>query len=414
MFQALAFKEAFEKAQQLMESAPAEQNAPKFAEPVAEAATTATPSLASLFPRAAGSWECDMCLVRNNATNANCVSCSTPRVTQGPPKAAPVPKEQPKATSSLAGMFQPPAGSWECDECLVRNEAKSQACVACGSYAPGMKDSSEWQAIDFSMGHQSTATSNTSSESSALDSGSFKFGVESKQAFTFGVPQNQPPVTTAAQSTFNFGIKTSEDSTGKPSTFSFGINTTTAISAASKDTLTTTNTAQPQPAFSFGSTTTPTNKPFAFTWQPPTATGPSVTFAPTQPVAIPSTQHGESTTPTGTTPTKEAKGGFVFGSPGKYEFSFAGVKAKSPRSRDISLCESEEGLVEEDEGDHLYFEVREQCYFKVRLSSCRILIFLFFYISVFPISLLSETPFFFIACVFVMKSNSDLLFYSWK
>lgn len=47
----------------------------------------------------------------------------------------------------------------------------------------------------------------------------------------------------------------------------------------------------------------------------------------------------------------------MFGSPGKYEFSFAGVKAKSPRSRDISLCESEEGLVEEDEGDHLYFEV---------------------------------------------------------
>lgn len=75
-------------------------------------------------------------------------------------------------------------------------------------------------------------------------------------------------------------------------------------------------------------------------------------------MAIPSTQHGEVTTPqSATTPTKENKAGFVFGSPGKYEFSFAGVKAKSPRSRDISLCESEEGVVEEDEGDHLYFEV---------------------------------------------------------
>lgn len=335
----------------MVESATTEQSAAKPAEPVTETSTT-TPSLASLFPQPAGSWECEMCLVRNTATNTSCVSCSTPRPTQGSQKEAAIPKEEPKITSSLAGMFKPAAGSWECDACLVRNEAKHQVCIACGSFPPGT-EGVESQAIDFSKGQPSTAASSTSS---GLPSGSFSFGVDSKQSFSFGVPQNQQPTSTTTQPAFTFGLKTSEDLTSKPGTFSFGINTTPATTGTPKDTTNTTSNAQP--AFSFGVTPDPTNKPFAFTWQPPTSSGHSVTFAPTQPVAIPSSQHGEVTTPqSATTPTKEDRGGFVFGSPGKYEFSFAGVKAKSPRSRDISLCESEEGVVDEDEGDHLYFEV---------------------------------------------------------
>ncbi|KAK8396428.1 hypothetical protein O3P69_005465 [Scylla paramamosain] len=349
--QALAFKEAFEKAQKMVEAAPAEETAEPA--PVTTTTAAAAPSLASLFAPAAGSWECQACFVRNNAADASCVSCSTPRATPGSEKAAALPKEQPKATSSLAGMFRPPEGSWECDQCLLRNEAKSQVCVACGNSAPGAKDA-ENQAVDFSKGASPTAASTSSG---ALAPGTFKFGAEISQTFTFGVPQNQPASTASstAQPAFTFGLNTAADNIVKPATFSFGINTTTDTSGTPKDTTTTAKPAQP--AFSFGSTTTATTKPFSFTWKPPSSTGATVTFAPTQPVAIPSSQHVEATTPqSGTTPTKENKGGFVFGSPGKYEFSFAGVKAKSPRSRDISLCESEEGVVEEDEGDHLYFE----------------------------------------------------------
>ncbi|XP_050685892.1 E3 SUMO-protein ligase RanBP2-like isoform X2 [Eriocheir sinensis] len=338
---ALSFKEAFEKAQVTLEASTAEQDTAKPAEPSTGAAapSSGAPSLASLFPKAADSWECQACLVRNKGENAECVSCTTPREAK---EKGPTPKDKPKAvttapaTSSFAGMFQPPKGSWECDTCLVRNNADTQTCVACGSLAPGAADVSD-QAIDLSKGQSPSSTS-------ALGPSTFKFSAESnKQAFSFGIPQSQQEASPAppTQSTFTFGLNTSAEATNttKPTaTFSFGI----------------TDTKTAQPAFSFGSSA-PTNKPFAFTWQPPAPTGPSVSFAPTQPVAIPSSQHGEEpTTPTsGMTPTK---GGFVFGSPGKYEFSFAGVKAKSPRSRDISLCESEEGLVEEDEGDHLYFE----------------------------------------------------------
>lgn len=38
-----------------------------------------TVPLSELFKKPAGSWDCDACLVRNNAGTMKCMACETPR-----------------------------------------------------------------------------------------------------------------------------------------------------------------------------------------------------------------------------------------------------------------------------------------------------------------------------------------------
>lgn len=360
VIQALSFKEAFVKAQESL--AAADTVAADDAKSNNQDATvSSTTSLAAMFKPAAGSWECDTCLVRNKAESNACVSCSSNKPGYEPPKDSPLnfnfgvsglpasimdtkssssqQKDSETKPVSLSSMFKPAVGSWVCTTCLVCNNAGETICVACGTSLAGVTPAEPTPDTKpaFSFGIKADTPASTSSSSSQ-----FSFGIkDSKPAFTFGTPQTSQSMTvTSTQSTFKFGaVKPSQDS-------------------ATSDTKTT---------FSFGISGDQTNKPFSFSFNntstvvSSTASSTSSTiasafsapsFTTTGPVPIPA---GPQEHPT--TPTKNDNSGFVFGSPGKYEFSFSGVKAKSPRSRDVSLCESEDGVLNEDEGDHLYFEV---------------------------------------------------------
>lgn len=373
MLQALSFKAAFEKAQKSLEADTSDTTAVSEAAPI-KPSNTATSSLAAMFKPAAGSWECDTCLVRNKPEDNVCVSCSsnkpgyeppkestlqTPQFSFGIPSSTTAPKESAKnddkpPLNSLASMFKPAAGSWECNSCLVRNSAGDTVCVACKSGKDGSAPSAE-----SSTGDKSSFSFGIKSDASSTSSG-FSFGVaENKTAFSYSIPStSQSATATPSQPAFSFGTsaKPAQDNTDSKPAFSFGIPGSVTIKPVQDSTVA----SETKPAFSFGKPGEQTNKPFSFSWS--TTTPASIGSASTAGTSAFSSSTFSQSKPSGSqeqpsTPTKEEKPGFVFGSPGKYEFSFTGVKARSPRSRDISQCESEDGLVEEDEGDHLYFEV---------------------------------------------------------
>uniref|UniRef100_A0A4W5RYE3 E3 SUMO-protein ligase RanBP2 n=1 Tax=Hucho hucho TaxID=62062 RepID=A0A4W5RYE3_9TELE len=94
------------------------------------------------FSKKDGQWDCDACLVRNDASASKCVSCQTPN-----PNAS---------SSSLGAMFARQEGQWDCDTCLVRNDNSASQCVSCQTPNPNVK---------------STATAATSSSSFSFRSG---------------------------------------------------------------------------------------------------------------------------------------------------------------------------------------------------------------------------------------------------
>ncbi|XP_066979899.1 E3 SUMO-protein ligase RanBP2 isoform X2 [Macrobrachium rosenbergii] len=316
---ALGFKTAFESAQKSLDDAPQSSTVGVISSSVADDSEKQKAPLAEMFKPKAGSWECESCLVRNDSGAIVCIACSTKKPGSEGLKDAPeaVPQDKPvdPKTATLASLFKPPPGSWECTSCLVRNKAEDTVCAACGSGGSGttVPSSSESKpAFKFGIKDTSTAGSNTQ-----ISSGGFSFSdTEKKPAFSFGISST---VTTAAtQPSFSFGVPSQQ--TKSDSTTTSGKST-----------------------FSFGTQQTQSSQPFTF----------SVV---TTPAASTVSTTTTSTTAASSTTAKDAKSSFVFGSPGKYDFTFSGVKAKSPRSRDISVCESEDGVVEEDDGDHLYFE----------------------------------------------------------
>ncbi|KAF2363400.1 Zinc finger RanBP2-type [Trinorchestia longiramus] len=137
--------------------------------------------------------------------------------------------------------------------------------------------------------------------------------------------------------------------TANTTSFSFGIN-------SSAPAVSSTATGFSASAFTFGSTSGSTPS-FSF-GLPASKAATSVASSTTALTSIanasftfkPSTLASKDTN---LTDVAKGQSGFKFGSPEKFEFSF---KPRPPRSRDTSHCESEDGVVEEDEGDHLYFE----------------------------------------------------------
>ena len=97
------------------------------------------------FAPPSGSWECDQCLVSNKPTDKMCVACSGPKVAEpSPPSLSGDLKSQklPPKITPLTG-FAPPAGSWTCDTCLVQNKPEDTKCVSCSTQKPGAKPVSE-------------------------------------------------------------------------------------------------------------------------------------------------------------------------------------------------------------------------------------------------------------------------------
>ncbi|XP_021415620.2 nuclear pore complex protein Nup153 [Oncorhynchus mykiss] len=134
-------------------------NGPGFAVPVTQtspvpkahqetpALSTNTPSLGDLFKATTRSWDCDACVVQNKPTDTKCVTSVTPRLNSGSSlaKTDSIPllsglegsttTTTPAAT--FGALFTKPAGSWDCDTCLVQNKPDAVKCVACETTKPG-------------------------------------------------------------------------------------------------------------------------------------------------------------------------------------------------------------------------------------------------------------------------------------
>ncbi|XP_042282968.1 ranBP2-like and GRIP domain-containing protein 3 [Thunnus maccoyii] len=142
-------------------------------------------------------WDCSSCLVRNDASAAECFSCHTPR-----------------ETPSLEAMFAKKDGEWDCDMCLVRNDASANKCVACQTPNPNAKSitSAAPSASSFSF------TFGTKSSSSQPAGTGFTMPFAAGSTFQFG--QNKDNSSAAS---FKFEAPQSGSSTTSSSGFSFSM-----------------------------------------------------------------------------------------------------------------------------------------------------------------------------------------------
>ncbi|XP_019350417.1 nuclear pore complex protein Nup153 isoform X3 [Alligator mississippiensis] len=115
------------------------------------ASATGTLGFGDKFKPAAGTWDCDTCLVHNKPDATKCVACETPKPGTGvmPVMTLPVVIENAVAVTSSSSCtettvtlgfgdkFKKPKGSWDCTVCLVSNKAEDSKCVACQSEKPG-------------------------------------------------------------------------------------------------------------------------------------------------------------------------------------------------------------------------------------------------------------------------------------
>ncbi|XP_076246651.1 E3 SUMO-protein ligase RanBP2 [Calliopsis andreniformis] len=230
--------------------------------------TKTQPSLAEMFKPPTGSWECNSCYTRNSASDTNCIACQAPRPSAAPKVSTPPTTTTTTATNQvpLSQLFKPPAGSWKCNTCYIVNTAENNYCVACDTPKdPSMPPKPKTDG--FQTGTTFSGTTPT---------------------FTFGIPQDMAKKNGSG---FTFRLPTSNDTTAE----SKGVTLTTE-----------TDTKADTTKFIFG------------VQQPPKPTTP---------------------------PSKESP--FTFGSPGKsFGFNFV---AKSPAKSPGVGENSEEEVVESDD-----------------------------------------------------------------
>ncbi|KAM9824156.1 nuclear pore complex protein Nup153 [Neosynchiropus ocellatus] len=116
-------------------------------------------SFGDVFKKAEGSWECDSCMVVNKATDTKCVACAGAK--PGAPSAA---APSPAPAFGFGDKFKKAEGSWDCDACLLQNKAADAKCAACQSPNPGAK---------------AGATAAGTSDTPAFAASPFKFGTSS-------------------------------------------------------------------------------------------------------------------------------------------------------------------------------------------------------------------------------------------
>ncbi|KAJ8971592.1 hypothetical protein NQ317_016321 [Molorchus minor] len=85
-------------------------------------------SLMEKFKPPQGTWECTVCMVRNQPEKTKCVACETPKV---------MPDKQNLNKDGFGSQFKLSSDKWECSSCMVRNNNSDMKCVACTSPKPG-------------------------------------------------------------------------------------------------------------------------------------------------------------------------------------------------------------------------------------------------------------------------------------
>ena len=141
-------------------------------------------------------------------------------------------KAEPLKPKDFKSMFAPKAGSWECSVCLIRNEESVSLCVACETANPNSSVDQSKNKVSTIFGAQTNTPDNLSAgfsfgskqEKPDSSSAGFSFGSKpdkpdsSSAGFSFGSKQEKPDSSTAE---FTFGSKQDKpDSTSAG--FSFG------------------------------------------------------------------------------------------------------------------------------------------------------------------------------------------------
>lgn len=206
-------------------TAPIAQTAASAKEPSVEASSTPADSGFAQFMKKPGQWDCDICNVRNEATANKCVACQTSNPASKCKEEAPA-ASTPSTTLTLSGFgpeFAKKDGQWDCNTCLVRNEASAIKCASCGvpNENPSLeamfaKKEGAWDCDVCLVRNQPSADK-----------------CESCQAPNPNAKSKAPTATSASSFTFTFGSKTSSsqpDGTGfaaplgTASAFQFGQN----------------------------------------------------------------------------------------------------------------------------------------------------------------------------------------------
>ncbi|XP_024150160.1 nuclear pore complex protein Nup153 [Oryzias melastigma] len=117
----------------------------------ASSSSSSSTGFSNLFKAPEG-WSCDVCLVQNKQSDSKCVCCLAPKpnlsskpTDSNPSPAASVGVENSSisaassttTTTGFGSMFSKPAGTWDCDTCLVVNKPDAVKCVACETAKPG-------------------------------------------------------------------------------------------------------------------------------------------------------------------------------------------------------------------------------------------------------------------------------------
>lgn len=174
--------------------------------PAAAPAVTAAPAVqppqpttgfSAQFNKKPGQWDCDVCVVRNEASSAKCVACASPNPTAKSTQAAPV-ASKPPAVSGFGAEFSKDDGMWDCNACLVRNDSSATKCIACAAPQPLQtkfaKKGGDWDcdcclvrnsasankcvACQTPNPNAKNSASTTSKSSTASSTPSFSFGIK--------------------------------------------------------------------------------------------------------------------------------------------------------------------------------------------------------------------------------------------
>nr|DBA33258.1 TPA: hypothetical protein GDO54_000971 [Pyxicephalus adspersus] len=169
-----------------------------------------------LFAKKEGQWDCNTCLVRNEANVSQCVSCQSPNPQQPTGNATILPSQTSGFTfnksqnGSLESMFSKKEGQWDCTVCLVRNEASAAMCVACQTTNPNAKSDTAAtetkSAFTFGFKGNSESFGPPSTGFKCNFTGKdFKFGTDNKSSFSFKAP-NSNEDTKPSKEGFSFSM----------------------------------------------------------------------------------------------------------------------------------------------------------------------------------------------------------------
>lgn len=235
----------------------------------------------SQFKLSSDKWACGLCMVHNSNADTKCVSCTTPK-----PNMTSENKSVPITSSGFGDKFKQSGDTWECSTCMIRNKRELTKCAACET--PNPKASSTGTQLP-SFGNKTEPSKSTTGQQSGFGN-VFKVKTDEWECSICMVRNKQsnkkcqcceapnPKCTSSATdilgltqdkkpiSSFNFGIDKAA-----ATNFSFGIPLTAAVSQP--------KTATTTPSIFGGNAKAAPNTPvnFSFGIPPPTQEKPKTT-----------------------------------------------------------------------------------------------------------------------------------------